>query len=1034
MILNEYLEYQNKYEKKYGNKTIVLMEVGMFFELYGVKNTTEVLGKVPEIADLLNIQMSRKNKNIIENSRSNPLMAGVPNHSIKKYISILMNHNWTVVLIEQRNAGNNLIERSVSNIYSPGTAIECNDQCETNNLISIYLEQVEQINSKNKIYVAGISVIDLSTGKNKIFQINSLMDDNNLCLDELYRFINIHNPREIIIYSKDLDLSKDELVRYLEIDNKVSHLFLNDIDPNIYKLSYQSEFLQKIFPNTGLLSVIEYLDLEKTTYGLISYIFLLRFAYEHNHIVINKINKPEIWNKNKYLSLTHSSIYQLNLVSIDNIDYHNSRFKSLFHVLNKTQTIIGKRLLKERLLNPIINKEELERRYNYIEIFLDKESGDSVELYKQFETYLSNIRDIERLHRKISLGLLPPCEFYTLNISYQSILDIVNILEQSPSLTQLIPNHINGFKEYVDEYRRLFELDEIVKYNFANITNSFFKKGVHKIIDDIQVEIEVIKQQYTDIIKKLSKMIDENNDTCIKLEYNEQCGYYLSLTNKRCQKLKESLSNISSPIKINDTLELNSKEIGFDKRNANVKLIMDISSKMSTQLINLQEKVKKEVHSYYLQCLEQFDVKYSNYLKEIVQFVGEIDVITSNSKNARIYRYSKPILSTQDTPSYIKATSIRHPIIERIEDKLEYIHNDITLGIDNLNGILLYGVNASGKSSLMKSVGLTIIMAQAGMYVPCDKLEYEPYHYLFTRISNNDNLFKGQSTFAVEMSELRSILKRSNSNSLILGDELCSGTEWISGQSIVASGIIFLAQKKTSFIFATHMHQLVDIDEVKQLDNVQSKHLKVEYDYDSGKLIYDRKITDGVGSSTYGLEVCKAMDLDKEFLEIANKIRNNYFEKKSLIDSPKKSHFNNNLYFDNCKICGNEAEDVHHIKYQSTSDNDGYIGYYHKNIRHNLVPLCRKCHNETHQDKCQINGYIKTSNGIELDYKKIELNSALNGKKPKKKKMDEEQINIIKELKKLPNINQQKALDIAQNKYQFNISINIISKIWNDKY
>ena len=172
MILVEYLEYQDKYEKKYGDKTIVLMEVGMFFELYGVKNTTEVLGKVPEISDLLNIQMSRKNKNIIENSRSNPLMAGVPNHSIKKYISILMNHNWTVVLIEQRNAGNNLIERCVSNIYSPGTAIECNDQCETNNLVSIYLEQVEQMNSKKKIYVAGISVIDLYTGKKKILKKN----------------------------------------------------------------------------------------------------------------------------------------------------------------------------------------------------------------------------------------------------------------------------------------------------------------------------------------------------------------------------------------------------------------------------------------------------------------------------------------------------------------------------------------------------------------------------------------------------------------------------------------------------------------------------------------------------------------------------------------------------------------------------------------------------------------------------------------------------------------------------------------------
>ena len=178
------------------------------------------------------------------------------------------------------------------------------------------------------------------------------------------------------------------------------------------------------------------------------------------------------------------------------------------------------------------------------------------------------------------------------------------------------------------------------------------------------------------------------------------------------------------------------------------------------------------------------------------------------------------------------------------------LKNSISLGCEGTNGILLYGVNASGKSSLMKSVGLCIIMAQCGMFVPCSEFIYKPYHNVFTRISNNDNIFKGQSTFAVEMSELRSILKRTNDNSLVLGDELCSGTEMASGQSIVAAGIMCLSKLKTSFIFATHMHQLVDIEEINCLEDVKYKHLKVHYDYEKSILIYDRQLSDGPGDST----------------------------------------------------------------------------------------------------------------------------------------------------------------------------------------
>ena len=322
-------------------------------------------------------------------------------------------------------------------------------------------------------------------------------DDENLCLDEIYRFINIHSPREIIINTKNVDLTEEELSKYLEIQNFNCHININKTDENIEKISYQMQFLERIFPNTGMLNVIEYLDLERHAYGINSYLHLLRFAREHNPNVIQKIDKPLLWNENKHLLLSHSCIYQLNLVSSNHLETQHSKYNSLFQVLNNTRTVVGKRLLKKQLLNPIINSEKLIQKYDYIDTFKQKHA-ETEYLFQTINDRLENIRDIERLHRKISLGMLPPLEFYTLDISYSSISDIMEIISMYPCLQDLLPNDINLFNEYQHEYRSLFDLDEIVKYNFTNITlNHFLKNGVNEKIDSIQHQIE----QHNDALK-----------------------------------------------------------------------------------------------------------------------------------------------------------------------------------------------------------------------------------------------------------------------------------------------------------------------------------------------------------------------------------------------------------------------------------------------------------------------------------------------------------------------------------------------------
>jgi DNA mismatch repair protein MutS len=311
--------------------------------------------------------------------------------------------------------------------------------------------------------------------------------------------------------------------------------------------------------------------------------------------------------------------------------------------------------------------------------------------------------------------------------------------------------------------------------------------------------------------------------------------------------------------------------------------------------------------------------------------------------------------------------NMRHPIIERIQDDVEYIGNDIEL---NENGILLYGINASGKSSYMKAIGLNIIMAQAGMYVAADEMRYYPYNSIFTRISGMDNIYKGMSSFTVEMTELRNILQRCNKYSLVIGDEICCGTESISGISIVASGIDTLIKKKACFIFASHLHELTKISCISKHIKEKAlsvKHIRITID-DKNRIIYDRKMQDGQGSKIYGIEVCKSLDMPFDFMKNAERIRKEVDGINKDIVKNKKSRYNSNVIVDKCKICDKDAEETHHISYQENANDDGYITSFHKNAKHNLVPLCKDCHRKEHSGDLKIKGYIATSAGVILDY------------------------------------------------------------------
>jgi DNA mismatch repair protein MutS len=275
-------------------------------------------------------------------------------------------------------------------------------------------------------------------------------------------------------------------------------------------------------------------------------------------------------------------------------------------------------------------------------------------------------------------------------------------------------------------------------------------------------------------------------------------------------------------------------------------------------------------------------------------------------------------------------------------------------------------MNASGKSTLMKATGICILLAQAGCFVPAQSMRLQPFQAIYTRILNQDNLFAGLSSFAVEMSELRDILRNATPYTLVLGDELCAGTESTSAQALVASGIQWLSKRNAKFMFATHLHDLPSlIDPVKE--GVEIWHLHVDYDPMTQKLIYDRSLRPGSGSTLYGLEVARAMDLPLEFIEQA------LHNRRRMMGSVKQeeatqSSWNKEIVRKECESCKNTitAElEVHHLQHRASAQNQILMDGTHMNDKRNLMVLCQTCHDAIHAGTLVIGELQVTSDGPE---------------------------------------------------------------------
>ena len=993
LLIDDYLDFHRELVKQYGKHSVVLLQNGSFFEIYNYRCPDGP--NIHNLADLLNIQVSRKNKQILEVGRNNWEMAGFPLWAKAKFVQILLNAGYTVGIYIQKEENKGKFIRVLDEIISPSTNLDYLPSVDNNYLAAFYIETTRTV-AHGDHYVIGASFIDLSTATNYIGEAGTGCKTTKIDpgggLDWAYNCLKLYNPKEVVIHLNDKAgvLNKEQILTHLEleIDGRATHFYHNVIDNKYTRITFQNEFLDRVFPNHGMLTPIEYLGLERYSSALVSYLIVLEFAKSHRVNLVDKINRPQLIEANGRLVLTLNSIHQLGVVPDKNIVIGPNT--CLLSILNNCSTALGKRKFKHQLLNPITNVEVLENRYNWIDLLrADKK-------YSKIKPILNQVFDIERLHRRLTLQILTPNEFYNLHKSNLAIIKLNQTLQRLACQNLTMDEQVAlEFNTYIQFYSSYLQPEEICKYNLGGMTRSIFVKGCFPEIDNLEEEIISISNKLDEFSGQLSLIIEGKKDM-LTLENNDKEGYFLTCTNKRAETLKGKLTkNNWSFLYSGSAHQYTIKNFTLKSGASSTKIFHHDLKEWGEQLARLRFKMCALSNTRYLEVLGLIDTDYRPTLHNVAEWVAQLDIIKTHAENADHLRLTRPCPESRhdydknegvigndksekcgDTsPSYLHIEEIRHLIVEQLQPHLPYVTNNVNLGNGSPHNILCYGYNAVGKTTLQKSLALAIIMAQSGGFVPAKSMKFRPFSHLFTRISNVDNLLKGQSSYMVEMLELNHILKHANKNSFVCIDELVASTESYSGISTVVATLKLLHDRNCCLFMATHLHDLAKMKRVTSLSGLVIKHLEVNYDENRKILVYDRKLKNGEGTHLYGLEVSKYLGLPEEFMSLAFEVRNEILNKEGelAILNTKTSTYNPRVVVDRCEICTIKGKDAghlhtHHIQFQCDADKDGNFEHFHKNVDHNLVVLCESCHHSVHSGKITIGGFQMTSHGRILNY------------------------------------------------------------------
>ena len=1034
-LIKEYFTLTQKYTAEYGERTVVLLQVGAFFEVYGqiitpaaVDGTATCSGsRIDDFCLICELAKANKTPGFV--------MAGFRDYGLDKYLKKLQDAGYTAVVYVQDGIKNPPV-RLLQGIYSPGTyfstdvAHGCGGggvSALSNNIACIWIEKI------SRMVIMGMTNIDIYTGRATIFETENKDSHNPTTYDEVERFVSSYNPSEVILISNLSTREVEDIIHYTNIQAKVIHRVATAAGvaagvaagavagagaagtmkaERCTKQIYQMEVLNTFYPDGRAKSLEQ--SFMNYTIATQSLVYLLNFIYEHNPSLVSKIQEPVFENMSERLVLANHSLRQLNIIDDGNAGGGGggcgvgSRLSSVLSLLNHTVTPMGSRAYKYALLHPVFDETQLEQDYAITEYILSLTGGGGL-TYNVFREKLAFMKDIEKLHRHIILRKIAPFHTFHLFHNLRHIRELYSMCLRDSTILQHLSERWNIRDDIVGKSTLLLDLfEKTLDIDLCrDITDTLFvtniiQRGISAELDKLTDEYRYTQKSLDEVQRVLNEMIlageQKSSSTgaaagasmdYVKIHETDKMGISLQATKRRTKILEDRIKKLPVGGKV--------ITIVLDKE-SNRTLLFDTSSitcptasgsnntihsqqiyELCAAVVSLRVKISDMVAVLYQQFIGSLHEYYHDF-ENMIAFVSAVDMIQNRCYIARKYNYCRPVIAEAagaadaSSSSFVRATGLRHCLIERINNDECYVTNDVSLGGD---GMLLYGTNAVGKTSLIRAIGVAVIMAQAGFYVPASGFVYRPYRAIMTRIIGNDNLFKGLSTFVVEMSELRVILRMADANTLVLGDELCSGTEMDSAISIFVAGLQHLYRAGASFIFATHLHEIAGYSEIREMaPRLRLAHMRVFYDKSCDTLVYDRKLQDGAGESMYGLEVCKSLHLPDEFLENANTIRVKYrgvstrTPTASILDEAVPSRYNAAKLRRLCELCREKkGTEVHHLQHQESADANDFIGHIHKNHPANLATVCEDCHREIHTTGVE-HVKVKTGKGVRIVAKK----------------------------------------------------------------
>lgn len=937
-LFEDYDELCQTYKAEYGaTKTVVLYEVGSFFEIYSVDEGRQGCN-VKNVCQLLNIQATRRNKSIQEISPSNPELCGFPTAALAKYAPILVEAGYTVVVTrqEQQQQGQTQHRREVTQVLSRSTYVDdINDINDDKKLACMFCQAAE---SSAQI-CCGLAIMDLYTGSSCVTEAWSPEAVETMIGQLLHPGI----VEVLIIGDPDCDISSVLLSQDKVLDRRPSQQFSH--------LAYQMAILRKVYPETGFLTPVEFCGLEFCRLGTVAFVGALDFAHKHDETLVRRLPVPSIAHGQKddagaAVMLGPRVFQDLDIVaspSPSSFMSDHGRSKHLLDILNICITPVGRRMFKKNLLEPILDIQGLTRRY------------DSIDILRENPVDLDNIRkglssmsfDLERKWRRIGTsstlsGFQDVClicdAFDSIKSSFLDLPSVTAILEKHgvTLITTTIQEFVGAVEAKID--RRQMSLRDGI---YSDLDAAREDAAAH--VARGKAWLQVLRLKLPPGIQVASCQDDVSMD---RLRFTS-C-FYAYCTSKRFEIIQRVLSPSSIQV-----LDRSKTTIWFTS--AQEEDNIGEYQRAHDTLTRIEAERSTAVLTTFYETL-------SSHIRNVLMATGLLDVYAATAKNALQCGMCRPTLVAHPSEAFIECKGLRHPIAERnLPTRTLFIPNDVGLMCTNgagdrqqHAGILLYGVNAAGKSTLSKAVALAALMAQAGLYVPCQSMTLAPFRSIYTRMASRDDIFAGKSTFMVELADLRTIMKHAGPRTLVVGDELCSGTESVSATSIVGAMCLHLIQQRSKFIFATHLHELPALDKINACKAISVYHLDVVYNSKSDALVYNRKLMPGPGRALYGLEVARAMHLSLSFMEDAHAIRRQLLGIQDELVRSHASKYNKKVYVDACGLCGSaRAQEVHHILPQCLADEHGLIKMQdglvvHKNNAANLIPLCSACHVKCH--------------------------------------------------------------------------------------